>query len=1033
MALDFVRLAAKAHALHRSGNRDEAVSTAQTALACAPADAHPTLELSAAFNNLGLVLFESGYTDTAMPAYERALALAAALVPANEPALANIYNNIGQARQQNGELAEARRALERSVEIRARLWPDQAGLAVGLDNLGNVLASLGELDRAEDLHKQALGIFEREYGYFDVHTATAVGNLGSLYFQRGDLQRAEAFRLRALDARQRAGAADTELDLINLVDLYRRKGDEARADGLINRLLAAGGPPRKSDRKLAGRLQQLAQSCFADFRLDLAERLCSRALELIEALEGPSSAAALKAAHLLANVHRAVGHAEAAEKAYRRCIEGFGTLGMTAEADAATFDLGKFYRDSGALGAAEQLLRRAVTKLRADPDGSARELASALGNLGHVLYQAQRHKEAEALYAEALSVSARQAGPSDERPWLLYCRAIASYHLGKHDVALPLFREAKQLWTERDGPGHPFVATCAANMALAHWAAGEAGEALERFREGAQIQERDFRRTLAIGSEAKRLAYARGMKADLDRAVSFCLAAGRPHPGAARLAAELVLQRKGRVLDAMAHSESVLRRSAGAEERPRLDRLRAVRTSIANLVAPALVGHDAPAERAQLEQLREEEQRLETELSFRGVLHSPSLESVGLDTVQRALPPDVTLLEYLEIDRFDPVRTGVWAPSDHRYVAVVIAARGEPAWFDLGASATIDEQLDAWRSLLADPDSSQEECEQLATGLHARLIVPLDSAISPARHLLVAPDGKLALIPFGNLRSSDGALLSRGRTVSYLSSGRELQHAAGAPGDAKGIVVFAAPEYDAAVARAGAPSAGAFAGSQIFEPLPGTQEEANAIQRLLPEAKSYIGADASVRALCEVTRPRILHIATHGVFEPLEERSRRRVDMLQLGDELLLAERAVPDRAANPMYFSALALSGANRDRGGLITAQQIAGLDLQGTELVVLSACETGVGTVKRGEEFSGLRRALAIAGARTQVTSLWRVSDAATRDLMTQYYRFLLEGVGRAEALQLAQARVAAIPEWRHPAFWAAFVSAGQWDPLP
>jgi CHAT domain-containing protein len=160
---------------------------------------------------------------------------------------------------------------------------------------------------------------------------------------------------------------------------------------------------------------------------------------------------------------------------------------------------------------------------------------------------------------------------------------------------------------------------------------------------------------------------------------------------------------------------------------------------------------------------------------------------------------------------------------------------------------------------------------------------------------------------------------------------------------------------------------------------------------------------------------------------------------LPMNGHIAVIESVSKVTLANPMYFSALAFAGANfrgpKGGVGIFTAQEIAGLDLRGTELVVLSACETGLGTAKHGREFSGLRRALALAGAATQVTSLWRVDDAATRALMRHYYRLLLEGCARAEALQVAQERIArdpVHPDWEHPAFWAAFISAGACGPL-
>ena len=167
----------------------------------------------------------------------------------------------------------------------------------------------------------------------------------------------------------------------------------------------------------------------------------------------------------------------------------------------------------------------------------------------------------------------------------------------------------------------------------------------------------------------------------------------------------------------------------------------------------------------------------------------------------------------------------------------------------------------------------------------------------------------------------------------------------------------------------------------------------------------------------------------------------------------------------NPLLRSGLALAGANLSKNGesddgIPTAQEAAGLDLWGTKLVVLSACDTGVGEVKNGEGVYGLRRALVLAGSETQVMSLWPVSDKGTRDLMIEYYRRLLRGEERSVALRQVQLRMLAsqvggekgpnrllvtkgLPgatakdqkqarDYSHPYYWASFIQSGEWRKL-
>jgi CHAT domain-containing protein len=211
----------------------------------------------------------------------------------------------------------------------------------------------------------------------------------------------------------------------------------------------------------------------------------------------------------------------------------------------------------------------------------------------------------------------------------------------------------------------------------------------------------------------------------------------------------------------------------------------------------------------------------------------------------------------------------------------------------------------------------------------------------------------------------------------------------------------------------------------------------------LPGATLLTKSQATKVALSQIQAPILLHIATHGFFledlylastggrgaQALNNDPQQTVRDL----ELELERRGV--RIESPLLRSGLALAGANEhkeDDNGILTALEVTGLNLWGTKLVVLSACDTGVGEVKNGDGVYGLRRALALAGAETQVISLWAISDIATRELMVSYYRKLRQGQGRGEAMRGVQLEMLNKARWRHPYFWASFIQSGEWANL-
>jgi CHAT domain-containing protein len=224
-----------------------------------------------------------------------------------------------------------------------------------------------------------------------------------------------------------------------------------------------------------------------------------------------------------------------------------------------------------------------------------------------------------------------------------------------------------------------------------------------------------------------------------------------------------------------------------------------------------------------------------------------------------------------------------------------------------------------------------------------------------------------------------------------------------------------------------------------FQPLPSTNHEALAIKAMLRKASMLLRDQATESALKRARAPRILHIATHGFFlddqeaPPAETRGFFDDDPLRASG-LRFSKWAA--KVENPLLRSGLALAGANRGRGGdddgLLTAMEVAGLDLWGTKLVTLSACDTGVGEVKNGEGVQGLRRALVLAGSESQVMSLWPVLDTTTRDLMVPYYKALRQGKGRSDGLRQAQLRMLRSEDCQHPFYWAAFIQSGEWANL-
>jgi CHAT domain-containing protein len=286
-------------------------------------------------------------------------------------------------------------------------------------------------------------------------------------------------------------------------------------------------------------------------------------------------------------------------------------------------------------------------------------------------------------------------------------------------------------------------------------------------------------------------------------------------------------------------------------------------------------------------------------------------------------------------------------------------------------------------------------------------------------------------------------------TISYISAGRDIVRFTDtniAKGDA---LIIADPDYDMGLMERDKMSKEMKVAKTIrgglskdvlnisFDRLPETKQEADAIEKILKNKKklkvrNYQNTKAIEEMIFSAETPKILHLATHGYFlndEELKGSSETRGITIKLKEDFMAKDEAV--NIENPMLRSGIVFSGVNaslkagRDEG-MMSAEKILGLNLKGTDLVVLSACETGVGDVKNGEGVFGLKRAFILSGAKTLVMSLWSVPSAETTELMTDFYTLMSTGKPKAEALR--QAKLNMMKKKQNPFYWGAFVMTGK-----
>ena len=523
-----------------------------------------------------------------------------------------------------------------------------------------------------------------------------------------------------------------------------------------------------------------------------------------------------------------------------------------------------------------------------------------------------------------------------------------------------------------------------------------------------------------------------------------------------------ILRRKGRSLEGRAVRSRQRRQEIIVNGLEKLAEINEINTLLANL-------HFENINRLSSEERDVEVQSLESRLrglsSFQDYVNEGSDEAESpynniksIDEIQSLIPENAALVEFFVYRPFDVKDMGEITFGDKRYVAYVFTQAGKIEAVDLGSMAEIDQQVAIYRQALR---VRSPQVNAIARELDEMLMAPVRPLLGDKTHLIISPDGQLNVMPFDALVDEAGQYLIESYQTSYLTSGRDLRTLGDSEPSRQPPVIVANPDYastDDRSAIAEVPEANSDINPRAadmetltFGPLPGTAQEANAIAPLLPNVAVFTQTQATEALLKQLEAPSILHIATHGFFLP--DVSFEQKDAVQnnsrggLGASFSVVDTEavaalIPENIDDPLLRSGLVLAGINSRKSGgsdriledgVFTALEASGINLQGTQLVVLSACETGLGAASNGDGVFGLRRAFAIAGAESQLMSLWQVDDTGTSELMHLYYENLIvRKQGRSEALRNAQLALLNTGTYQHPYYWSSFIFSGDWRPI-
>ena len=885
---------------------------------------------------------------------------------------------------------EALRAAQESLRLREALLSEDHPLLLETKNLlAAITLRLGDRRAAEGAWREVLAGFERRYGEESLATLTVMSNLGMLLEQVGLFDEAEPLLRDAL------AAARTVL-----------------------------GPTHPQTLTIMNNLALLLES---QGTFDQAEALYLEPLETLRA-QGPGDRPeALAMENNLAYLYLLQGAGAEAERRFAELFDRFSeTLGAShPDTLRALNNRGRAEALLGDLGAARQSLLSALAGREARYGPLHRDVIRSLIDLGALEQQEGALEAAEARLRDAL---------------------------GRAEQGL--------------GEAHPYTFDALNALAAVLRQQGKREAAFDLQRTGFERRTAFFQRVLPVTGENAREGYLRLHRPELDAFLALI----PDHPDeaeAGRALLEVSLARKGLLLAIASDIAQIAALGLNPELSALTEALAKARETLAQLTLGG-PGEGDPIEH--LSKLRAQEVRIEDlqrSLGRASLRYQQTIEAPSVDELAAQLPEEgaglVDFLAYRDDAGARRLLAAVLQRSPEGAVSVF------PVTF--GPLEKIEEGIRYYRELIQDEGVGDEELLEEGMFLYEEVWAPVAAYLDPEQPVYLVPDGLLNILPFDALVDEEERYLLDTLDLRILSSARDLLPHRLPVAEAPSLVI-AGPDYDTdavadpeqlAQARsraAGRPGKTARQGEEAalptsraavvleslraasdglrglsFSPLPGARLEGELIVRRLgeqPNAAPEIltALDAQEAVLAQLTAPpAILHLATHGFFLAPEEKLRNRLMKAQRS-----AEMVIPPPGDNPLLRAGLAFAGINENapffgqldtrNDGVLTAMEVLDLDLTGTQLAVLSACETGLGEIHEGEGVYGLRRAFQEAGVREVVTSLWEVSDAGTQALMTAMYARLADGMAPREALREAQRELAASPRWGYPYVWAAFM---------
>jgi len=922
--------------------------------------------------------------------------------------------------QKGGEMdSEALSLVKRAIEIKGTIFGQESlhvARTLRIEGLINFKAA--KYVEAESAFEHALGISKKALGPDNPEVASVLSNLGLVYIREGKLAEAGTFLIQARKSLKKEFGAHS----LEVTDVLEREAI----------LYALQLKPVKAEENLR-RVLQIRMTLLRPNHPDIARSLTN--LAMIYHAKG-----VMLDPIWLDSSEEFIKRAEEITKSNQVSIKN------------------------------SQQRARVIANVKQTPEENSRVRAMELDVLARYLQSTGQYTEAKILFERATEKLKKSLGP--EHPLVAFVFSeLAGLHMeqGEYKKAKLYYERSWGIAKKTNGGRSRDIAASLSGLALANRHLGDASKAVQLNRQALEMVQMDFRNNSFAMSNKNVLSYLAFLHSSSNEYFSSFHDLPSVEKKTIQKVSDIVCATKGLTADIVFERQEVLNNGIDSTAQALSRKLNHTKHVISTRVVVG-AGMDTTLYIGELDSLMKVSDIQEEELARRIASHKKEdYEKVSAKRIAALLPENTALVEFLRYD-YSHLNPEAIIPQ---YIAVVLDASNEPAIVELGEASALDSLIDNYRNHFVhfsqtglQPSTADAKAYRaLSEALYNKCWRPLEKYLTGKREVLIAPDGGLNLVSFAGLMDSDGVYLIEKLAVHYLSAGRDIIRLQDTPALGTGLLAFGDPDYDAPVderlsqriavsdvskntnyyAVTHNLRSGCGAINQLtVPPLPGTRAEVERIvetweQGTKEPVVEYFGADASEKEFkANAHGKRVIHLATHGFFlEGACNDVGEKTGLRSAGNGTMLDSTFSEE---DPLLQSGLLLAGSNLHgegsdkkgaEDGVLTAYEVAGMDLTGTGLVVLSACETGLGAVQDGEGVYGLRRAFQLAGARTVISALWSVSDEATAEILGNLYQHSTESIpDRLRELQLqAIARIRSRHEPDHPFNWAAFVALGDW----